>query len=164
MAQAEKLDMRTTLEGVSTFRLSLMRSLYLLNFVLVGFGAWQFGGEWSKTFTQDEATSLIGRGRELGINLIDTVPAYGFGRSEEIVGKAVAEYGQRDTVIIATKVGLVWQAGTVIRNGTRARLLRELEASLRRLQTSYIDPYQSTGPIRSSPLKRPRTSWRSSTS
>jgi aryl-alcohol dehydrogenase-like predicted oxidoreductase len=108
----------------------------------VGLGTWAMGGwMWGGT-DERESIRTIHAALEKGINLIDTAPAYGFGRSEEIVGKAVAEYGHRDTVIIATKVGLEWQGGNVVRNATRARLLRELEDSLRRLQTSYLDLYQ----------------------
>ena len=82
------------------------------------------------------------RAREKGINLIDTAPVYGFGRSEEIVGKALEQWGHRDSVIIATKVGLEWGEGTPTRNATRERLTQEIEDSLRRLRTSYIDIYQ----------------------
>ena len=108
----------------------------------VGLGTWAMGGwEWGGTDDQ-ESPRTIHAALDTGINLIDTAPVYGFGRSEEIVGKAVAVFGHRDSVIIVTKVRLGWRAGTVIGNGTRARLLRELEDSLRRLQTSYIDLYQ----------------------
>jgi aryl-alcohol dehydrogenase-like predicted oxidoreductase len=82
----------------------------------------------------DEAESIatIGAAFEHGINLIDTAPAYGFGRSEEIVGKAVAENGlRRSEVVIATKVGLQWESGKVSRNTSRARIMREVEDSLR---------------------------------
>ena len=77
-----------------------------------------------------------------GINLIDTAPVYGFGRSEEIVGKAIAEAGLRSEVLIATKAGLGWEDGSVFRNASRARIMREIEDSLRRLRTDYIDIYQ----------------------
>ena len=108
----------------------------------VGLGTWAIGGwMWGGT-DERESIRTIRAALDKGINVIDTAPAYGFGRSEEIVGKAVTEYGHRDTVIIATKVGLEWQDGHVVRNATRARLLREIEDSLRRLQTSYIDLYQ----------------------
>jgi aryl-alcohol dehydrogenase-like predicted oxidoreductase len=79
---------------------------------------------------------------EHGINVIDTAPAYGFGRSEEIVGEALAEGNLRARVLIATKVGLEWQQGLVFRNAGRARIFREVEDSLRRLRTDRIDIYQ----------------------
>src|SRR5262249_56328901 len=79
---------------------------------------------------------------EHGINLIDTAPVYGFGRSEEIVGKAIAEGHLRSRVLIATKTGLAWQGGRVFRDASRARILQEVEDSLRRLRTDHIDVYQ----------------------
>jgi aryl-alcohol dehydrogenase-like predicted oxidoreductase len=75
-----------------------------------------------------------------GINLIDTAPVYGFGVSEEIVGKALA--GRRSEAIIATKVGLEWRDGKLYRNATRDRIMAEVNNSLRRLRTDYIDIYQ----------------------
>jgi len=77
-----------------------------------------------------------------GINLIDTAPVYGQGRSEEIVGEALRQHGGREAVIVATKVGLDWTTGKVERNSTRQRIHQELGDSLRRLQTDYIDIYQ----------------------
>ena len=75
--------------------------------------------------------------------LIDTAPVYGFGHSEEIVGRAIAASGKRDSVIIATKVGLAWdQNEKVKRDCTPARIRQEIQDSLRRLKTSYIDLYQ----------------------
>ena len=96
----------------------------------------------------------VGRNRRNGIdcndpsgdrprlNLIDTAPAYGFGRSEEIVGRAISEGHLRSRVLIATKAGLEWSGGQVFRNVSRARILQEVEDSLRRLQTDHIDVYQ----------------------
>ena len=106
----------------------------------VAIGTWAIGGwMWGGT---DEAESIatIRAAIDHGINVIDTAPAYGFGRSEEIVGKAIAH--ARSNVIIATKVGLEWQGDKVFRNASRARIMREIEDSLRRLQTDYIDVYQ----------------------
>ena len=58
-----------------------------------------------------------------GINLIDTAPVYGFGRSEEIVGKALAAGGRRKRAYIATKVGIDWKDGKPFRNARKARII-----------------------------------------
>ncbi len=108
----------------------------------VGLGTWAIGG-WMWGGTDDaESITTIHAAVERGINLIDTAPAYGFGRSEEIVGRAIAEGQLRSRMVIATKVGLEWKDGKVFRNASRDRILREAEDSLRRLQTDYIDIYQ----------------------
>jgi aryl-alcohol dehydrogenase-like predicted oxidoreductase len=108
----------------------------------VAIGTWAIGGwMWGGT---DEAESIatIRSAFEHGINIVDTAPVYGFGRSEEIVGKAIAEGRLRSNVLIATKTGLQWDRGKVSRNASRARIVREIEDSLRRLRTDYIDIYQ----------------------
>ncbi len=108
----------------------------------VAIGTWAIGGwMWGGT---DEAESIatIRAAFDHGINIVDTAPAYGFGRSEEIVGKATAEAGLRSDVLIATKAGLQWEGGRVSRNASHSRILREVEDSLRRLRTDYIDVYQ----------------------
>ena len=108
----------------------------------VALGTWAIGGwMWGGT---DEAQSVrtIRAALERGITLIDTAPVYGFGRSEEIVGKAIVEGGLRSRVRIATKAGLGWKDGRVFRNASRAGILLEVEDSLRRLRTDYIDIYQ----------------------
>src|SRR5258707_8583280 len=89
-----------------------------------------------------ESIATIRAAVEHGINLIDTAPVYGFGRSEEIVGKALAEGHLRSRVRIATKTGIEWSGGRVFRNASRARILREVEDSLRRIRTDQIDVYQ----------------------
>jgi aryl-alcohol dehydrogenase-like predicted oxidoreductase len=113
-----------------------------LNVSRVALGTWAIGGwMWGGT-NEAESIATIRAAVEHGINVIDTAPAYGFGRSEEIVGKALAEGGLRSRVLIATKVGLEWKDGNVFRNASRARIMREIEDSLRRLRTDHIDIYQ----------------------
>nr|WP_050420567.1 aldo/keto reductase [Bradyrhizobium tropiciagri] len=108
----------------------------------VALGTWAIGGwMWGGTDEADSIRTIRGA-IEHGISVIDTAPVYGFGHSEEIVGKALAEGRLRSDVLIATKAGLEWDAGRVFRNGSRARILRELKDSLRRLRTDYIDIYQ----------------------
>ncbi len=108
----------------------------------VAIGTWAIGGwMWGGT-DEAESVATIRAALDHGINVIDTAPAYGFGRSEEIVGKAIAEGRLRDKVIIATKVGLEWKDGQVFRNASRGRIMREVDDSLRRLRTDYIDIYQ----------------------
>jgi aryl-alcohol dehydrogenase-like predicted oxidoreductase len=108
----------------------------------IGLGTWAIGGwMWGGT---DEAESIatIRFAVERGVTLIDTAPAYGFGRAEEIIGKALAEGALRDNVTIATKVGLTWKDGAVFRDSRPARIRKEIENSLRRLRTDVIDLYQ----------------------
>lgn len=120
----------------------------------VGLGTWAIGGwQWGGT---DEAQSIatIRAAVERGITLVDTAPVYGFGTSEELVGKALAEGGLRDKVVLATKVGLDWTDGDgVKRNSKPERLRAELEDSLRRLQTDTIDLYQIHWPDHRTPLE-----------
>jgi aryl-alcohol dehydrogenase-like predicted oxidoreductase len=78
-----------------------------------------------------------------GVTLIDTAPAYGQGHAEEVVGAAIARWGRRERVIVATKVGIEWDAaGQVARNAGRRRIMQEIDDSLRRLRTDYVDVYQ----------------------
>src|SRR5437016_6183619 len=105
-------------------------------------GTWAIGGwMWGGT-DETESIATIRAAIDHDINLIDTAPAYGFGRSEEIVGRAISEGHLRSRVLIATKAGLEWSGGQVFRNASRGRILQEVEDSLRRLQTDYIDVYQ----------------------
>src|SRR6267142_4091830 len=108
----------------------------------VALGTWAMGGwMWGGTDERD-SIATIRAALDRGINLIDTAPAYGFGVSEEIVGKAVAAKGLRSRAVIATKVGLEWRDGKIYRNATRGRIMQEIDQSLRRLRTDYIDIYQ----------------------
>jgi aryl-alcohol dehydrogenase-like predicted oxidoreductase len=108
----------------------------------IALGTWAIGGwMWGGT-DEKESIRTIHAALDQGINLIDTAPVYGYGRSEEIVGEALREYGRRESVILATKVGIDWTNGKIERNSTRQRILREFKDSLRRLRTDYIDIYQ----------------------
>lgn len=119
----------------------------------VGLGTWAIGGwMWGGTDERQSIETILS-GLNRGINLIDTAPIYGFGVSEEIVGKAVAEYGNRDQVVLATKVALEKTDQGVIRNSSRDRIFTEIEASLKRLQTDYIDIYQVHWPDASVPFE-----------
>jgi len=108
----------------------------------VGLGTWAIGGwMWGGT-DERESIRTIHEALDLGINLIDTAPVYGFGRSEEIVGKALAQDGRRQRAVIATKVGLGWTNGRPFRDSKPQRIIDEVQDSLRRLRTDVIDLYQ----------------------
>src|SRR3979490_297713 len=108
----------------------------------VALGTWAMGGwMWGGT-DERESIATIRAAVDQGINLIDTAPVYGFGVSEEIVGKAVADAGLRSQVVIATKVGLEWRDGKVYRNATRDRIMREIDDWLARRPPAPIDTYQ----------------------
>jgi len=118
----------------------------------IALGTWAMGGwMWGGT---DEAESIrtIHEALDRGITLIDTAPVYGFGRSEEIVGMALAGSGRREQTLIATKVGLDWKGDKPFRNATRARIVKEAEDSLRRLRTDVIDLYQVHWPDVETPI------------
>ena len=109
----------------------------------IALGTWAIGGRnWGGDSDLDESIRTIRSAVDHGITLIDTAPVYGFGRAEEILGMALSA-GLRQRVVIATKVGLEWRGGgKVWRNSSPARIREEIEGSLRRLRTDYIDLYQ----------------------
>jgi len=120
----------------------------------IGLGTWAIGG-WMWGGTDEKASIETIRGAvERGITLIDTAPVYGFGRSEELVGRALAD-GYRHRVVLATKLGLEWsEDGTAIRrNSSPERIRRELHDSLRRLRTDCIDVYQVHWPDGATPIE-----------
>jgi aryl-alcohol dehydrogenase-like predicted oxidoreductase len=132
-SQADTAEIELERAAVSGTPLTLSR---------VALGTWAIGGwMWGGT-DESKSVATIQAALEHGINVIDTAPVYGFGRSEEIVGKAIAEARARPRVIIATKTGLEWRDGQPFRNASRERIMREIDDSLRRLQTDYIDIYQ----------------------
>jgi len=108
----------------------------------IGLGTWAMGGlEWGAV-PDDVAIATCLGALERGINLIDTAPIYGRGRSEEIIARAIREHGRREDFYIATKAGLDWNEHGVFANLTEGRLRQEMEGSLRRLGTDYVDLYQ----------------------
>src|SRR5439155_11129891 len=96
-------------------------------------------GEWGNT-DEDECVRMVHQALEAGINFIDTADVYSDGMSERIVGKALQEH--RDEVVLATKVHGEMGKGPNERGNSRLWIMREVESSLRRLGTDYIDLYQ----------------------
>jgi aryl-alcohol dehydrogenase-like predicted oxidoreductase len=96
------------------------------------------------TWTLDEEKSrpFIKRALELGINFFDTANAYSDGTSEEIVGRALRDFARREEVVITTKVFYPMHEGPNARGLSRKSILTEIDASLRRLGTDYVDLYQ----------------------
>ncbi len=115
-----------------------------LNISSVGLGCWQFSGEgvWD-SFDEQKSIETIRAAIDNGVNFFDVAPVYGLGTAEKVLGKALKGYVERDKVIIASKCGLVWdENNNVTNNLTRESLLKEIDESLERLGTDYIDLYQ----------------------
>ena len=117
---------------------------------VIGAGTWGIGGTWWSGTDEKESIDTIKASIEQGINFIDTAPAYGYGVSEGIIGKAIE--GQRDKVVLATKCGLIWGREEGMfhfeHNGVKIHrylaensIINELETSLRLLKTDYLDLY-----------------------
>lgn len=117
----------------------------------IGLGTWAIGGRTWGGADEAEAIRTLHAAFDAGVNLVDTAPVYGFGRAEEIVGKALA--GRRGRVVVATKLGLDWSGGRIRRDGSPARVAQEVEDSLRRLQVEIIDLYQVHWPDPATPLE-----------
>lgn len=108
---------------------------------VVGFGAWQFGGEWGKQFTPVEVDRLLHRAKDLGINLIDTAECYGDHLSELLIGQTIEN--DRDSWVVATKFGHKFHRNFERTDQWSAPEVRQqLEDSLRALRTDYVDLYQ----------------------
>lgn len=108
---------------------------------VIGLGTWQFGGEWGKDFTQKEVDEIIQTAKDTGINLIDTAECYGDHLSEQFIGESVKS--TRSDWLIATKFGHHFH-GLMQRDWDYSAqgAIAQLEASLKALQTDYIDLYQ----------------------
>ena len=118
----------------------------------IALGTWAVGGgPWWGATDDGESIAAIHAALDNGVNLVDTAPTYYFGHSEEVVGRALED--RRDKAVLATKCGLPWdgdrgpvwyeQDGKTVRSCVEpASIRRELEQSLRRLRTDYIDLYQ----------------------
>src|SRR5947208_15976140 len=104
----------------------------------IALGTWAIGGWMWGGSEEKESIDTIRAALDRGIAVVDTAPVYGFGRSEEIVGKALAASGLRSRAIIATKAGLEWRDGRVFRNASRAGIMRAGADPLRRPRTDYM--------------------------
>jgi aryl-alcohol dehydrogenase-like predicted oxidoreductase len=115
-----------------------------LKLTTVGLGTWAMGGPWQFGWgpqDDDEAIAAIIKAMELGINWIDTAPIYGCGHSEELVGKALRQRGQKP--FIATKCGLLWNDKREKVSCLKGQSIREeCHASLKRIGVEVIDLYQ----------------------
>src|SRR5215471_8332412 len=119
----------------------------------IGLGTWAMGGSQWGGADDDESVRTIHAALDRGITLIDTAPAYGFGHSEAVIGRAIAERGRRDEVVLATKAGLEQRGQSLFRNSTRKQIFAEIELSLQRLRTDYIDLYQVHWPDLDTPYE-----------
>jgi aryl-alcohol dehydrogenase-like predicted oxidoreductase len=97
---------------------------------------------WEWALKEDESRPFFKRAIELGINFFDTANVYSFGASEEITGRALRDFARREEVIIATKVHGVMRPGPNGGGLSRKAILHEIDASLKRLGTDYVDLYQ----------------------
>lgn len=117
-------------------------------------GCWQLGGHgWGKVSEADMIQAVY-KALDLGITLFDTAPIYGLGHSEELLGEALQ--AKRRAVVIATKVGLKWEKGDDFKKSidcSPENIYREIEGSLRRLKTDYIDIYQIHWPGPDTPIE-----------
>lgn len=115
---------------------------------VIGYGGWEIG--W-KDYDISELEETITEAVNIGINFFDTAPVYGFGKSEEVIGKILKPF--RNKVIIATKVGLRWdENGNIYNNLKRDSIMYEIEMSLKRLNVDKIDLYQVHWPDPNTPI------------
>src|ERR1700727_1260383 len=118
----------------------------------VALGTMQFGGKMNMgNLDQEDTTRMVKLALDTGINFIDTADVYSLGESETLVGNALR--GVRQEVVLATKVRLPMGENFNHSGATRVNIMREVEGSLRRLQTDYIDLYQVHGWDSNTPLE-----------
>lgn len=119
---------------------------------VIGIGCWNFGGDWDNSEEQ-KSIDIVHTAIDQGINFFDVAPVYGWGTSEKILGKAL-KGGKREKVIVASKGGLLWNEEHITTNNlSKKSLLKEIDESLKRLQTDYIDIYQMHWPDHGVPLE-----------
>jgi len=124
-----------------------------LAFSAVGFGCWGISGgsTWNGS-TDEESIRTVRTAVDLGITYFDVAPVYGFGHAEEVLGEALAR--RRDSVLIGSKCGLLWDDSGAIRNDlSSASIGKEIDESLRRLNTDHLDLYQMHWPDIATPIE-----------
>jgi aryl-alcohol dehydrogenase-like predicted oxidoreductase len=123
-----------------------------LNVSRITLGTWVMGREGWPNVDDNDSFAVIAEAKDKGINIIDTAPFYGKGHAEELVGAAIQ--AKRSSWIVATKCGLRWEESKgVWHDLSPKRVQSELEDSLRRLKTDYIDLYQLHWPDPNTPLE-----------
>ena len=123
-----------------------------LNGAVVSLGTWVFGGDCWGEARDSESIMTVKAAVGSGVNLIDTAPVYGGGRSEEVIGKALKGL-RREELIIATKCGLQQKGRSIRPNLTAAFIREEIENSLKRLNLEMIDLYQCHWPDPNTPYE-----------
>ena len=118
----------------------------------IGLGTWQFGKQFWGDVKDTESIEILKKAIENGISLIDTAPIYGDGHSEEIVGKGIKK--KREKVFLATKCGLIHNSKGYFHDLNPNSLEKELYASLKRLNTDYLDLYQIHWPDKDYPTDK----------
>jgi len=122
-----------------------------LNVSMISLGTWVFGGDMWGGSSEKECIDVVHKCADFGVNLIDTAAIYGFGRSEEIVGKAIR--GMRDKFVIATKCGLKKEGNDIVKDLSPKFLREEIDNSLKRLAIECVDIYQCHWPDESTPIE-----------
>jgi aryl-alcohol dehydrogenase-like predicted oxidoreductase len=117
----------------------------------IAFGTWQLGGDWGPTDTA-AAMEAIRRAADKGVTFFDTAQAYGFGQSEQLLAAALRHL-PREELVIATKGGLRPEGTGIVRDASAAWIRQGVEASLRALDTDYVDLYQVHWPDPSTPFE-----------
>lgn len=119
---------------------------------VIGVGCWNFGGQWDNS-DEENSIKIVHTAIDNGINLFDVAPVYGFGKAETVLGKAL-KGSKRSKVLIATKCGLIWnEKHETTNNLSKESILKEIDDSLRRLQTDYVDIYQLHWPDHNTPIE-----------
>ncbi len=123
----------------------------------IALGTWALGGKDMGPVNESDAIAAIHAMIDNGVNFIDTAPTYGRGASEEIVGKALKN--RRDEVTLLTKCGIRWDEGPkdfskgAIRDSSHSSIMKQIDDSLARLQTDYVDIYLIHWPDVNTPLE-----------
>ena len=119
----------------------------------IGFGCWPMGGDQYGEIDEGESIRAVHKALELGINCFDNAPAYGLGHAEEVLGKALGD--RRKDVVLVTKLGLFSQKGDYdfIKDSSSEFIMKEIEGSLKRLNTDYLDVYLIHWPDEETPFE-----------
>jgi len=121
---------------------------------VIGLGCWELSGSnvWQGSNDED-SIKVVHKALKAGINFFDVAPVYGFGHAEEILGRAIEGF-PRDKILIATKCGLIWDEHKRIKRCLKPEsVFQEIDQSLKRLKTDYVDLYQLHWPDPNTPIE-----------